>query len=250
MTTAIIGGSGFYHFDAIEHIDTPRVMTAFGAPSAPIVRGKIGDAGVLFLARHGVEHQLPPHRVNYRANVAALKQLGADRIIGVAAVGGIAKACAIGTIVIPAQIIDYTYGRAHTFFDDTERQPEHVDFTEPYTPELRRILIEAASAAGISVIDGGVYGATQGPRLETAAEIDRMANDGSTIVGMTGMPEAALARELALDYASVSVVVNPAAGRGAGPISRASIERELKNGMAEARALLATMLTLSNRLSH
>ena len=250
MTTAIIGGSGFYHFDAIEHTDTPRVMTAFGEPSAPIVRGRIGDAHVLFLARHGVEHRLPPDRVNYRANVAALKQLGAERIVGVTAVGGIAKAAAPGTIVIPDQIIDYTYGRAHTFFDDAERQPEHIDFTEPYTPELRRTLIEAASAAGICVIDGGVYGATQGPRLETAAEIDRMANDGCTIVGMTGMPEAALARELALEYANVSMVVNPAAGRGAGPISVTSIERELKNAMADARALIAMMLNLSKWPSH
>ena len=194
---------------------------------------------MVFLARHGDGHTIPPHRINYRANLWALKEAGATAVLGVAAVGAIAGA-APGDLVLPHQLIDYTHGREATYFDGADGRVEHVDFTQPYSPELRAKCLAAARAAGIALADGGVYGAMQGPRLETAAEIDRMARDGATLVGMTGMPEAALARELGLPYATIAVVVNHAAGRGdsATAVSMDAIARVLEDAMGRVLTLL------------
>ncbi|MEQ8232579.1 MAG: S-methyl-5'-thioinosine phosphorylase [Gammaproteobacteria bacterium] len=239
MKLAVIGGSGLYELATLGLVTEHRVMTTWGEPSGPITSGTLEGLPVLFLARHGIGHRFPPHKVNYRANVAALAELGASAIVGTAAVGGIGVPT--GAIVVPAQLIDYTWGREHTYFDGSQPSPEHVDFTTPYTPWLRKALLDAAGYSGIEAIDGGVYGTTQGPRLETAAEVDRLERDGCTLVGMTGMPEAALARELGLDYANVSLVVNAAAGRASGPITMAEIERELATGMRAIRRLVSAL---------
>ncbi len=195
MTTlAIIGGTGLTRMDGLTVIRREMIKTPYGAPSCPIVFGELGGREVAFLPRHGSTHRIPPHRVNYCANIWALYSAGVKQIIAVGAVGGIHKDCTVGSIVIPHQIIDYTSGRETTFFNGGDEPVEHIDFSFPYNEKLRFALIEGAKAAsGISLVDSGVYGVTQGPRLETAAEISRMANDGCTIVGMTGMPEAALA---------------------------------------------------------
>lgn len=241
MSLAVIGGSGLYDLAELEERREHRVLTPWGAPSAAVVRGRLRGAEVLFLARHGAGHRLPPHKVNYRANIAALHQLGARAVIGTAAVGGIGPAP--GTVCVPHDLIDYTWGREHTYSDGSQASPQHVDFTAPYAPALRTALLAAAGAAGITALDGGVYGATQGPRLESAAEIDRLERDGCTLVGMTGMPEAGLARELDLDYANISLVVNAAAGRARGPITMAEIEHELTSGMGRIRAIIAALAT-------
>jgi 5'-deoxy-5'-methylthioadenosine phosphorylase len=244
MKLGLIGGSGLYALDGLTGVAEHTVVTDWGLPSAPVTSGCLNGVELLFLPRHGRQHHLPPHLVNYRANIAALAELGAEAIVATAAVGGIAAHATPGTLVVPHQLIDYTYGRAHTFHDGSRAQPVHIDFTEPYSPELRRLLLAAGGQAGIPLHGGGVYAATQGPRLETAAEIDRLERDGCTIVGMTGMPEAALARERAVAYANISLVVNPAAGRGNAVITMAGIEQELARGMASVRALVAALTTL------
>jgi 5'-deoxy-5'-methylthioadenosine phosphorylase len=211
---AVIGGSGLTQLSSLASPERRSVRTPYGEPSGPITRGSLRGRSVLFLARHGTEHTIPPHAINYRANVWALKEEGATRIVSVASVGGVRADLGPGTLVVPHQIIDYTWGRSGTYFDGGAAPVVHVDFTHPYTEALRQRILSAARSAGERMLDGGVYGATQGPRLETAAEIDRMERDGADLVGMTAMPEAALARELGLEYASIAVVVNHAAGRG------------------------------------
>jgi len=206
---AIIGGSGLTRLSTLAVARREIVRTPYGEPSAPLVFGGLGGKPTIFLPRHGHGHTIPPHRVNYRANLWALKERGARHVVAVASVGGIVG-CTPGDLVIPDQIIDYTSGRAQTYFDGMDQRVVHVDFTEPYAADLRARLLRAASAGGIASIDGGTYGAVSGPRLETAAEIDRLERDGATMVGMTGMPEAVLARELELPYAAVCVVVNHA----------------------------------------
>jgi 5'-methylthioinosine phosphorylase len=194
---------------------------------------------VVFLPRHGAGHTMPPHQVNYRANLWALHHLGVSRVVGMAAVGGISLAPE--TLCIPDQLIDYTCDRRHTFFDTDLNFVTHIDFTEPYCSELRQALLDAGERSGIELAPSGTYGATQGPRLETAAEIRRLERDGCDMVGMTGMPEAALARELGICYACCAVVVNWAAGKETGPITMAAIERHLRSGMATARRLLSAL---------
>ena len=236
---AIIGGSGLTKLATLAVARREIVRTPYGEPSAPLVFGQIAGQDVVFLARHGHGHTIPPHRVNYRANLAALHSRGAHAVIAVASVGGIGGHRP-GELVLPHQLIDYTYARQHTFFDGGDMKVVHADFTHPYTPELRATCLVAARQAGIMVSDGGVYAAVQGPRLETAAEIDRLERDGATMVGMTGMPEAGLARELELPYASICVIVNHAAGRGdsAQSISMEALLRTLEAGMDKVRALL------------
>ena len=236
---AIIGGSGLAALPGLDILQTLTPATPWGAPSAPVTLGQFKAHELLFLPRHGPGHTIPPHRVNYRANIQALKDCGAAEIIAVNAVGGITPALAPGRIVIPAQIIDYTWGREHTFQDEAARPVKHIDFTRPYTEALRRRLIAAATRAGAAPHAGGTHAVTQGPRLETAAEIERLERDGADIVGMTGMPEAALARELEIDYACCALVVNRAAGKGDELISMDIIEHNLKQGMQQVLALLA-----------
>jgi 5'-methylthioadenosine phosphorylase len=211
---AIIGGSGLTKLANLEVSRRLAARTPYGDPSGAITCGKIGKSDVLFLARHGYGHTIPPHEVNYRANLWALKDAGADSVVSVASVGGIRNDIWPGAILLPHQVIDYTWGRPSTFFEGPGAPVNHIDFTEPYSRVMRARLLNAAAAAGERVTDGGVYAATQGPRLETAAEIHRLERDGADIVGMTGMPEAALAREIGLEYAALTVVANYAAGRG------------------------------------
>lgn len=232
----IIGGTGLAQFEGLRIERQEAVSTPWGAPSAALLHGRLADRPAVFLARHGRDHTIAPHAVNYRANVWALREAGVDGVIAVNAVGGISDTFAPGTLAVPDQLIDYSWGRAHSYFDGSGQPLQHVDFTAPYSPAMRELLLRAAGTAGLDVRDGGVYAVTQGPRLETAAEIDRLARDGCDIVGMTGMPEAALARELGLEYACCAVVVNRAAGRG-GDI-HGELERWVAQGMTAARRLL------------
>jgi 5'-methylthioinosine phosphorylase len=238
---AIIGGTGLSELNGMAIERRQLVPTPWGEPSASLLHGALGGRRAVFLPRHGSGHTIPPHEVNYRANVWALREVGADRVVAVNAVGGISDDCQPGLLVIPDQLIDYTWGRHHSYSDGAGRPLRHVDFTQPYSESVRRDLLGAAGRAGLNVRDGGVYGVTQGPRLETAAEIDRMARDGCDLVGMTGMPEAALARELDLDFACCAMVVNRAAGRGED--IHGELDRWVHEGMASVRRLLEALLT-------
>jgi 5'-methylthioadenosine phosphorylase len=242
---AIIGGTGLTGLSSLAVRHREVIRTPYGEPSSALIFGELGGHGALFLARHGHGHTIPPHRVNYRANLWALKEQGASAVLAVASVGGIRDALP-GDLVLPHQLIDYTSGRAHTFFDGGDQQVVHVDFTHPYSQRLRALCLVGARRGGIALQDGGVYGAVSGPRLETAAEIDRMERDGATLVGMTGMPEAGLARELGIDYASVCVVVNHAAGRGdsAAHVSMEQIANVLESAMDRVRALVLHVVPL------
>ena len=240
---AIIGGTGLTSLEGLEITRREVVNTPFGEPSGPLIHGRLHGAEVTFLPRHGAGHTIPPHKVNYRANIWALKQSGLRQVLAVAAVGGIDAALAPGQLVVPEQIIDYTWGRSHTFFEDGLKHVVHIDFSHPYCQRMRALLLEAGRRAALNIHDGGIYGATQGPRLESVAEIDRMQRDGCTLVGMTGMPEAALAREAELDYAACAVVANPAAGRAGGKlISLQDIATTLIGGMRDVRALLGELI--------
>jgi 5'-methylthioinosine phosphorylase len=237
---AIIGGSGLSQLGNMDVKQHKVVRTPYGDPSAPLACGAIGGTGVLFLARHGEGHTIAPHEVNYRANLWALKEAGAGEVVAVATVGAIGAAITPGTLMLPHQIIDYTWGRASSFFQGAGVPVNHIDFTEPYSRLVREKLLSAAHACGEAVLERGVYAATQGPRLETAAEIDRLERDGADVVGMTGMPEAALAREINLEYAAIAVVANHAAGRGeserAVPLER--IAAVLDQAMARVRRII------------
>jgi 5'-methylthioadenosine phosphorylase len=246
---AIIGGSGLTRLANLEITHRQIVRTPYGEPSGPLTFGHIGEAEAVFLARHGYAHTLAPHEVNYRANLWALQAQGVTNVIAVCTVGGIAAHLTAGTIAVPDQIIDYTWGRPSTYFEGSEQPVTHIDFTHPYTEELRRAAVEAAREVAIAVSDGGTYAATQGPRLETKAEIDRLERDGATMVGMTGMPEAALARELGLGYAALAVVVNAAAGRGASApaIALADIGPVIEESMAKVRMIVGKMVERNGR---
>jgi 5'-methylthioinosine phosphorylase len=239
--TAIIGGTGLAWLPEFEVSRREKSHTAWGAPSSDLIHGKLHGADIVFLARHGEKHTLPPHRINYRANIGALKDAGVSVIIAAAAVGGIRADLGPAKIAIPSQIIDYSHGRAATFFEDELDPVTHIDFTHPYSPGLRQRLLDAGFRAGLRVVDGGVYACTQGPRLETPAEIVRIERDGGDMVGMTGMPEAALAREMGMDYACCAIVANWAAGKTREEISMAEIERNLLHGMADFARLLACL---------
>lgn len=215
--------------------------TPYGAPSGPLIHGRWAGREVVFLHRHGTDHRLAPHAINYRANIRALADAGVCRVIAASAVGGISAGMRPGRVVIPDQIIDYSWGRAHSFTDAEDGAVPHVDFTEPYDLELRTALADAAESLELDFAFRAVHGVTQGPRLETAAEIERMARDGCDVVGMTGMPEAGLAREAGLDYACCAVVVNAAAGRGGGPVHN-GIEETIERGMTTLGRLLGTAL--------
>ncbi len=237
---AVIGGSGLSQLANLDVSHREVLRTPYGEPSGAVTFGQICGRPVAFLARHGYGHTIPPHEVNYRANIWALAQRGAAAIVSVASVGSIRADLKPGDIVIPHQIIDYTWGRKSTFHEGPDCTLTHIDFTEPYDRALRERLIAAAAATGIPVSLGAVYAATQGPRLETAAEINRYERDGVDVVGMTGMPEAALAREIGLPYAAISVVSNYAAGRAdsAAGISFAAIEGVLVESMGRVRTII------------
>ncbi len=237
---AIIGGSGLSRLSTLDIVRREVFRTPYGEPSGPIVFGRLCEEPVMFLARHGFGHTIPPHMVNYRANLWALREAGASAVLSVASVGGIRADLVPGSLVVPHQILDYTWGRSHTFFERTDEAVHHIDFTHPYDESLRQRILACAQQAGEAMFDGAVYAATQGPRLETAAEIDRLERDGADLVGMTGMPEAALAREIALPYAAINVVANFGAGRAdsAGGIAFESIEDVLHDAMSRVRKVL------------
>ncbi len=245
---AIIGGSGLTTLSNLDVSHREVARTPYGEPSGALVFGQICGRPVVFLPRHGHGHTIPPHMVNYRANLWALHHHRATGIISVASVGGIRADLQPGDIVIPDQIIDYTAGRKATFFEGNGTPVTHVDFTEPYDNGLRQRIQDAGKALGVAMKVGGVYAATQGPRLETAAEINRLDRDGADIVGMTGMPEAVLAREMKLPYAAISVVANHAAGRGdsAQGIHFESLEHVLYEAMGRVRAVIEKLVGCQN----
>lgn len=235
---AIIGGSGVAVPGQFELHDRNGISTPFGEPSAVIHAGRFLGLPTLYLARHGEPHAIAPHRINYRANLHALAALGASHVIALNTVGGIADDAVAGSLWIPDQIIDYTWGRDSSFHDGDRLPLEHIDFTEPCDHALRELLHAAAGNASVHVQPHGVYGCTQGPRLETAAEIRRLQRDGCDLVGMTAMPEAALARELGLDYALLAMVVNRAAGLSVGPITTQGIREQAVHCLADAMRIL------------
>lgn len=239
----IIGGTGLSALSGLEKASTLEVETTYGYPSCELVQGHLEGQDVVFLARHGNPHRIPPHLVNYRANIASLKKLGVTKIIAVNAVGGIHADMGPTHICIPDQIIDYTSERCFTFFEDGQESVKHIDFTYPYTESLRVSLLQAAESLSVKVSNAGTYACTQGPRLETIAEIKRIERDGGDIVGMTGMPEAALARELNLDYACLAVVVNWAAGKTDGIITMEEIDKALAVGIKDVMSIIKAALS-------
>ncbi len=238
---AVIGGTGA--LELFQARAERELESVWGEPSAPVALVSLGRTEAWFLARHGRPHRIPPHRINYRANIDGLRRLGVKRIISINAVGGIDPSLEPGRLVVPDQLIDYTWGRAHTFSDDAESPLLHVEFAHPFEGMLRESLLDAGQAAGVEMETKGCMAVTQGPRLETSAEIARLARDGCSIVGMTGMPETALAREAGLDYASLCAVANPAAGLEQEPITLKEIERVLATAMVEVRRLLECLKT-------
>ena len=241
---AVIGGTGLYALADLAGVETHQPVTKYGALSGPVRVGWLGDARVAFLARHGEGHSVPPHRINYRANLAALQALGVKRVLALNTVGGITARFGPRVLACPDQLIDYTWGRVSTYCEEPGTEVLHVDFGEPYTPSLRREVLAAAAKAGVAMVDGGCYGATQGPRLETRAEIARMRRDGCDLVGMTGMPEAGLARELGLDYACLAIVANWAAGAGPDVDEVITLEDVLANVAAATAGLPALLRAL------
>ena len=242
---AVIGGTGVYALADLGDVQSHMPQTRYGLASSAIRIGTLAGKRVAFLARHGEGHSVPPHRINYRANLAALQMLGATRVLALNTVGGITAACSPRALVCPDQLIDYTWGRVSTICEEDGSDVLHVDFGDPYTATLRAQVLDAARGAGVAVVDGGCYGATQGPRLETRAEIARMRRDGCDLVGMTGMPEAGLARELGLDYAFLGIVANWAAGAGPDPDEVITFDDVLANvatATAGVSRVLAAML--------
>lgn len=240
---AVIGGTGLSQLDGFVLHEERRVSTTYGLPSAPLLFGSYAGREVVFLPRHGHPHKLPPHKINYRANICALKDVGVERILAINAVGGIHAMMGAGHLSVPHDIVDYTSDREHTFSDGSSgSELLHVDFTEPFDEAMRQTLTACLHKSGYAFSDFGVYAATQGPRLETAAEIRRYERDGCDLVGMTAMPEAALARELGLRYAMLCLVVNPAAGKSDEAITMDDINRVLVQGMDRVRAILAAFL--------
>lgn len=242
----IIGGTGLTQLANLEITHREVIRTPYGEPSGALTFGNINHHQVVFLARHGYGHTIPPHLVNYRANMWALYSQGVREVVSVATVGGIAADLAPGSIVIPDQIIDYTYGRKNTYHDGVDQAVTHIDFTDPYAQPLRKLCMEAAKLSAERFVNGGTYAAVQGPRLETAAEINRLDRDGATMVGMTGMPEAALAREIGIEYAAVCVVANHAAGRGssANGIHYDEIQQVVNETMGRVRNILEHLVAL------
>jgi 5'-methylthioinosine phosphorylase len=242
---AVIGGTGLYKLAALDDARALEGDTIYGAPSGPVRVGRMAGRTVAFLARHGEGHSVPPHQVNYRANLRRLADLGVTRILAINAVGGITDHYGPRVVGVPDQLIDYTWGRVSTICEEPGTPVLHVDFGDPYTASLREAVLRAGRRAGVALVDGGCYGATQGPRLETKAEIARMRRDGCDLVGMTGMPEAGLARELGLDYACLALVANWAAGcgpDGGEEITLAEVLANVEAATATLPALLGALL--------
>lgn len=250
MKLAIIGGSLLKEISNFSKLTEVSVNTPFGAPSDVFTTGEINDFDVVFLNRHGFKHHLAPHHVNYRANMYALKMFEVSHVIAVTAVGGITEKMSPMKWVVPDQIIDYTYGRMQTYNETDESEVMHIDFSYPFNGYLRDKLLTVLDNASCEYETQATYGVAQGPRLETIAEIKRMQQDGCDIVGMTAMPEAALARELEMDYATLSLVVNWAAGKGAsaeqaaGEISMDEIKQRIMDGNETVEKLINNLISI------
>jgi len=239
-TLALIGGTGLTELD--RNSTYVSIKTPYGKPSAEIQVIATEPVRLLFLPRHGSPHRFPPHRVNYRANMWALREAGAMQVLAVTAVGGIGDRYSPGALVAPDQLIDYTWGREHSYSDSAQVELVHVDFTWPYAGPLRSALLAAASNGGVALVDGGCIGVFQGPRLESAAEVERARRDGCHMMGMTSLPEAGLARELGLDYAGLAVVSNFAAGITGAPLSEEDIAATLREPMQQVRKVLQMLV--------
>lgn len=239
VALGVIGGTGLYALAGLEDVESHQPVTRYGAPSGPVRIGTLDGRRVAFLARHGEGHSVPPHLVNYRANLAALQALGVQQVLALNTVGGITERFGPRVLACPDQLIDYTWGRVSTLCEEPGSEVLHVDFGDPYTPALRAKVLAVAADAGVVLVDGGCYGATQGPRLETKAEIARMRRDGCDLVGMTGMPEAGLAREMGLDYACLAIVANWAAGAGPDPDEVITLDDVLANVAAASSGIPA-----------
>lgn len=239
---AVIGGTGLSKLVGLDDVHKRVIKTPYGEPSSPLTFGKLNGVELVFMARHGYGHTIPPHRINYQANIWALNEVGVSDIIAVAAVGGINRQMAPGSLILPDQLIDYTWGRASTYFENDLEQVTHIDFTSPYSKNLKEQIRQAMINAQLPVIDSAVYACMQGPRLETAAEIKKLQRDGCDLVGMTVMPEAALARELKLNYACCAIVVNWAAGLEGDEISLNDIEAYAEQGMATFDRVLKSLV--------
>ncbi len=240
FTLALVGGTGLTELH--DHTETLAIDTPYGKPSADIRVVATEPLRLLFLPRHGNPHRFPPHRVNYRANLWALREAGANAVLSVYAVGGMGDAWSPGALVAADQLIDYTWGREHTYSDSEHQDLVHVDFTQPYEGPLRRKLLAAAADAAVPLVDGGCIGVFQGPRLESAAEIRRARQDGCQMAGMTALPEASLARELGLDHAGLAVISNLGAGISGQPLSEDDIAETLREPMQQVRALVAALI--------
>jgi 5'-methylthioinosine phosphorylase len=241
---AIIGGTGVYKLATLQDEQALEGGTIYGEASGPVRVGTLCGHTIAFLARHGEGHSTPPHLVNYRANLQRLKDVGAKRVLAINAVGGITARMAPRVVAVPDQLIDYTWGRVSTICEEAGTPVLHIDFGDPYTPSLRQALLAAGRRASVPLVDGGCLAVTQGPRLETKAEVARLRRDGCDLVGMTSMPEAAIARELGLDYAGLALVANWAAGCGAegqAPAAEITFDDVLEN-VAAATATLPSLL--------
>ena len=243
---AIIGGTGLTSIKGFKETGKEVISTPFGEASAPLIQGDLFGQEVCFIARHGTEHTIPPHKINYRANIWLLKNAGIEKVISVNAVGSIRSDMQPSSLIIPDQIIDYTTSRINTFYEEELTNVVHIDFTQPFCEELRQSIINVANAKKIEIISEGTYAATEGPRLESAAEVNRLERDGCHLIGMTCMPEAALAREQELCYASISVVANLAAGRGTEDLNMDMIEKNLNEGMEHAHQLIDAVIRTLN----
>jgi 5'-deoxy-5'-methylthioadenosine phosphorylase len=245
LMLAIIGGTGLTQLPGLTLQKKEIITTPYGKPSTELLFGTLQERQVIFLARHGESHTIAPHEINYRANLWALQHAGATKVLAMASVGGIRADLSPLCFLVPDQVIDYTYGRHHTFYEGEKKTVVHIDFTQPYDASLRARLIKAGSEAGEIMVNGGTYGVTQGPRLESAAEINRLAKDGVDVVGMTGMPEAALAKELALPYATLCVVANHAAGRGSSQtLEFSDIQAAMLQSVERLRTVILKFLSL------
>jgi len=248
---AIIGGTGLSELQGFEQLEKVAIKTTYARAKVRLVRIASGDKEFIFLPRHGAAHKIPPHEINYRANIAALSDLGVTGIVAVNAVGAIHGDFLPGSVAVPDQLIDYSYSRDVSFFDGKLKSVHHIDFTNPYSETIRQRILDATetvnshSKAGCEVMPGGTYACTQGPRLETAAEIRRLARDGCDMVGMTGMPEASLARELEIEYASLALSVNWAAGMSEAPITLEDIHGVLEGGMGFVSAVITEIVQQS-----
>jgi 5'-methylthioinosine phosphorylase len=240
---AIIGGRGLTQLANLQITHRQVMRTPYGEPSGAFMFGTLNQHEVIFLARHGYGYTIPPHLVNYRANLWALREAGVTDVVSVATVGGIRADLTPGTLVVPDQVLDYTQGRDYTFFSTRNTSYKNIDFTLPYSTALRSLILRSAKKVKQHCLDGGVYATTQGPRLDSIAEINRFEKDGADMVGMTGMPEAALARELEMNYATIAVVANYAAGRGDSllGINMEAVNATARHAMDQVRAILESV---------